>query len=128
MTQTRTALTAAALFLTLLALAGIGVLQSLAQPQPQDVAVVAVAAAEPEMAHRIDAIPDFSLSEVAAFAPSVDLTADQAAQMLQVADLICEGMTAGVPLMNMADSLVWNQGLTDEEAHDFVRTVAQTHC
>lgn len=117
--------------LALLAALVFGLIALLLMPNPGTASAVtpgAVDTAPAVQVSRIDAIPDLDLAEVRALAPSTELTDTQVLSMLEVADLICEGMTAGVPLMNMADSLVWNQGLTDEEAHDFVRTVAQTHC
>lgn len=111
----------------ILALAGFAAIAVLMVPSPGASQAVAAAPAEITF-HRIDAIPTIQLNEVAALVPDADLSTDQLEQVSLVADQICEGITAGVPLMNMADSLVWNQGLTDTEAHDFVREVAQTHC
>jgi hypothetical protein len=58
----------------------------------------------------------------------VDLPADHAAELLLAADRVCEGITAEVPVVDMADALVRDLGLTDEEARHFVNTAAMVHC
>lgn len=44
------------------------------------------------------------------------------------ADQICEGLTAEVPVMVMADQLVRDQGMTDQQARAFVNEVATERC
>jgi hypothetical protein len=68
------------------------------------------------------------LARAGQFVPGTDLTLDQAREVVLAADRVCDGMTAGVPLMDMADTLTVDLGLTDTEAHAFVRSAAQVNC
>jgi len=111
--------------LVVLATLAFGLMALLLMPNPGTQAqVVDTPAVEFQ---RIDAIPVYQ-SVAVELVPGADLTPEQVALVEQTADLICEGFTAGVPVVNMADSLVWNFGLTDTEARDFVNQVGNTHC
>jgi hypothetical protein len=44
------------------------------------------------------------------------------------ADRVCEGMTAGVPLLDMADAVAGEFSVDDEQAHEFVRLAATIRC
>lgn len=63
-----------------------------------------------------------------ALAPASDFTPEHAAVLVEAADRVCEGATAGVPVVEMADRLVVELSLTDEEARTFVNTAATVHC
>lgn len=65
---------------------------------------------------------------LAALAPSTDLAPEQAARLLDAADRVCEGLTAGVPVAIMSTDLMHDLSLTGEEARDLVNTAALIHC
>lgn len=66
--------------------------------------------------------PFDSLDGTEAFTPA------QLTELNYAADRVCEGLTANVPLMVLADTVSAEQGLTDEQAHDFVAEVALERC
>lgn len=116
--MTRTIATAAAL----LALIGaaVALIAALLMPNPAS----AVSAPAPVPATATGELDGF----LAALAPSTDLSPEQAADLLAAADLVCEGVTAEVPVMVMADTLAADLGLTDEEARHLVNTAATVYC
>jgi hypothetical protein len=126
--------TAARLLLVLAVLGLIGTLcwiaaQNTAKNAPTgDVAVVEQA--EIQMT-RIDAIPALQGAEaefLTALAPGSDFTEEQARDLTSWAFKVCEGITAEVPVVDMADVLVREVGMTDAEARDFVTVAGDTVC
>lgn len=105
-----TGVTAAAVGLSALLLSATG---------PQ--AAPAAAATAPAPAYSVPALAE-------ELAPGADLTVAQADALTLAADRVCEGLTAEVPVMVLADTLVTQQGLSDEEARDFVHAAAAGHC
>lgn len=71
------------------------------------------------------AAPDAFL--VALVGPGTEVPAN-AEELLLAADRVCEGFTAEVPLVVMADALTVELSLTDEEARHFVNTAGVIHC
>jgi hypothetical protein len=119
-TTTRRRLAAVWTGLCLTAGLGIAVLApSTGEPTP----AVAQESVESLVAH-----DNLLLARAGQFVPATELTLDQAREVIAAADRVCEGMTAGVPLMDMADALTVDLGLTDTEAHDFVKAAAQLNC
>jgi len=125
MTQIRNI--AAALLLGTLALLG------LTQLLPADTAPTAAAPAVAvvEQMHAVETPSglgtDFGLVTVA-LGEGTDFTQAQVDEILLAADRVCEGITAGVPVVVMADTLVQTQGIGDEAARDFVNLAATTRC
>lgn len=78
-------------------------------------------AAEPAARSTVDPL-------LTALAPGSDLAPDTAAALLAAADRVCEGVTAEVPVVDMANALTVELSLTDEEARTFVNTAATVHC
>lgn len=70
--------------------------------------------------------PDAFLA--ALLGPATDLAPGQAETLTAAADRVCEGFTAGVPVVVMADRLSAELGLTDEEARHLVNTAGTVHC
>jgi hypothetical protein len=56
------------------------------------------------------------------------LTAGQIEQVRLATDRVCEGMTAGVPLVELEPALAAEFGLDGVLAHEFVKDVAWTVC
>ncbi len=147
MTRTRTAI---ALLVLLLCAAGVafGVASI-----PSPVAAPAAAPAVVEL-HRIDAIPadqpadqpaafsggaaaavaDVPVADVDAtflaqlFGPDTDYAPDHAAALVTAAHRVCEGITADVPVVDMAAVLTTAHGFTDDEARTFIALAADTYC
>lgn len=81
----------------------------------------AVAATEAPAAVEVDPF-------LVALAPGTHFAPEHADALLAAADRVCEGVTAEVPVVDMANALAESLGLTDEEARDFVNTAATVHC
>jgi hypothetical protein len=125
--RARIALRVVALGIVTLAVWVLALLPEDYRTEPAAAASVATEAPAEITYHRIDAIPEVQ-GEVLTLAPDQDLTEAQATEVLLAADRVCEGMQAGVPLMDMAIEVQASQGLTGVEAHDFVKRAAQAHC
>lgn len=68
------------------------------------------------------------LANAGRFVPDTDLTVDQAREVVSTANRVCDGLTAGVPMVEFTFVLA-EQGLTDTEARAFVTAVAASgHC
>lgn len=131
MTQTRT-------FLAFIAVvAAFGALAAFLLPAQQPTAQAAVPAVTD--VHRIDAIPAVQAADLpqvdelvartlAAHVGDTAYTTTQSIEAHLAADRVCEAMIAGVPLMEIADATAAQQGLTDEEAHDFVIAAHEINC
>jgi hypothetical protein len=100
--------------------------------------------------HRIDAIPAAPLAAPATdpaggstadplvdvdvafltdlFGPATGYTPEQAAELVLAAHRVCEGSTAGVPVVDMATVLTVDHGLTDDEARAFIAAAADAYC
>jgi hypothetical protein len=65
---------------------------------------------------------------VALLPEGTDFTPGMLTEVRAAADRVCEGVTAGVPVMVMADTLAVEQGLTDPEARHFVNQAALGYC
>jgi hypothetical protein len=65
---------------------------------------------------------------VALLGDGTHLDAAQVEELTAAADRVCEGVTADVPVMVMADTLAGELSLTDEEARHLVNTAATVHC
>jgi hypothetical protein len=63
-----------------------------------------------------------------ALAPDADLDPATADRLAQTASLVCEGMTANVPLTVIESTLVARQSFTPAEAHRFVEVAATVRC
>lgn len=90
---------------------------------PEQPAVVAQAA---PVVH--DVASDEQQRMAALVGEGVGYTAQQAEALTTAADLVCEGITAEVPMVDMSTFLVADYGLTDDEARTFVANAATTHC
>lgn len=135
MTQTRTYLAFAAL---VLAFGGLSALLLPSQAAPAQAAAPALVSA-PDF-HRIDAIPAVQAAELPRVDPLIartlaahvgdtgSYTTLQSIEAHLAADRVCEGMVDGVPLMEIADVVAEQQGLTDNEAHDFVLIAHEVQC
>jgi hypothetical protein len=55
-------------------------------------------------------------------------TPENAGELLLAADRVCEGLTAGVPVVVMADGIAAEFGVDDEQARHFVNTAGVVHC
>lgn len=65
---------------------------------------------------------------VALLGDATDLAPGQAEELLLAADRVCEGITAEVPEGFMIRTVSEEQGVTLEEAHQFVETAMTVHC
>lgn len=119
--MTRHATTAAALAAVL---AGFVVLAGLLMPAPAAEAAQAPPAAAVQVQTPVTAEDAFL---AALLGPGTGIPANADA-LLIAADLVCEGITAEVPVMVMADGTAADLSLTDEEARHFVNTAAVTWC
>jgi hypothetical protein len=63
-----------------------------------------------------------------ALAPDADLDPATADRLTQTASLVCEGMTANVPLTVIESTLAARQSFTPAEAHRFVEVAATVRC
>jgi hypothetical protein len=63
-----------------------------------------------------------------ALAPDADLDPATADRLAQTASLVCEGMTANVPLTVIESTLAARQAFTPAEAHRFVEVAATVRC
>jgi hypothetical protein len=63
-----------------------------------------------------------------ALAPDTDLDPATADRLTQTASLVCEGMTANVPLTVIESTLAARQSFTPAEAHRFVEVAATVRC
>jgi Protein of unknown function (DUF732) len=70
--------------------------------------------------------PDAAFLSV--LAPGTELEPGQAAALVEAADRVCEGVTAAVPVVVMADTVAADLGLSDTEARHLVNTAATTRC
>lgn len=122
MTLTRRLAAAALLFIAAL-LAGIAVLDRAATPATaqQPAAVVEPAAQVITPGPIVEPV-------LVALAPDSDLAPAHAEQLTLVADRVCEGWTAEVPLMVMRDTVAAELGVDDAEARAFVDTALTVHC
>jgi hypothetical protein len=127
--MTQTARTAAAFLLAVFAavLLAVAFIQ-LVQRAPAQVQ----APAAPVGLHRIDAVPAPAAQPLktgfAALEGTDALSGAEQSQVEAAADRVCEGVTGQVPVMGMADTLVEEQGMTDEQARAFVNEVAVQRC
>lgn len=119
--MTTSARTLAAFVLVVAALIGLGALLTSDYSSPVEPVSVSQAAVVSPAVTVLDPVLSAAFGDA-------DFTEAQTQEVWLAADRICEGYTAGVPLMVMADQLVAEQGITDEQAHDFVRLVVQTRC
>lgn len=60
--------------------------------------------------------------------PATDVVPEQALELVYAAHRVCEAITAEVPVIVMADTLVVDHGLTDTEARDFIALAGQLYC
>lgn len=63
-----------------------------------------------------------------AFGAGSDYTRTQLRQVRAAADRVCDGITAGVPLVDMASRLSADTGMDDTQSRNFVTVVGQQHC
>jgi hypothetical protein len=112
--------------LLLLVAAGIASIAALLMPAP------AVSAMQTVSMTRIDAIPAPApqVDEIVAlaFGGETDYTTLDAIHVHEVADRVCEGFTAGVPIIEMDRILVEQENLTPVAAHEFVLGVHRIQC
>lgn len=78
------------------------------------------------VAPAVHAAPDAFLT--ALLGDATDLAPGQGEQLLEAADRVCEGITAQVPEGFMIRTVSEEQGVTLEEAHQFVETAMSVHC
>jgi hypothetical protein len=129
MTVTRTLarrLAVAALLLCALAAAGIALLVTIATPEPAQVAQApAPAVVEPIAPAPVAPVTDPLL---VALMPGSEVTPAHAEQLNLVADRVCEGWVAEVPLVYVRDGVAAELSISDEDARAFVDLVIETRC
>jgi hypothetical protein len=101
--------------------------QLVEQPTPVSVTLEAPAT---EGINRIDAIPADQPAEQAfeSLAGTETFTAEQLAQIELAADRVCEGLTAGVPMVEIQAQLTASEGMDDAQARAFANEVAVSRC
>ena len=65
---------------------------------------------------------------VALVGPATDLAPEHSLELVYAGHRVCEGFTAGVPMVDLADSLVAAHGFTDEEARAFITLADEFYC
>ena len=60
--------------------------------------------------------------------PATDLAPERSLELVYAAHRVCEGFTAEVPVMVLADSLVAAYGFTDDEARAFLTLADEFYC
>lgn len=60
--------------------------------------------------------------------PGTDLAPGQALELVYAGHRVCEGFTAGVPMIDLADALVAEFGVTDEDARAFITLADEFYC
>jgi hypothetical protein len=126
----------AALVLVALAVAlAVGALLGVAaSPSGADaVQPVAPAVDEPAVpaAPALPTLPGYDAADpfvVALLGPDTDASPERVVELLLAADRVCEGFTAEVPVVDLADTVAEELSLTDEEARAFVNTAGTVRC
>jgi hypothetical protein len=62
------------------------------------------------------------------FGPATGYTPAQGAELVHAAHRVCEGVAAGVPVVDMATVLTADHGMTDDEARAFIALAADAYC
>jgi hypothetical protein len=126
MTQTRTLIALiTGLVAGLLIAAGIAALvNQVSAEQPPAVTVTEQADAD-ALADQADLAAQVPFDSLAG---TDGLTVGQLAEIELAADRVCEGLTAGVPMVEITRVLSEQQGLTDEQARDFANEVGVERC
>jgi hypothetical protein len=109
----------AALALLVLTLVGLALML---RPAPAEAVQPAPA---PAVVHVTPETPDAFLRTLVGDGTHLPPNAEE---LSLAADRVCEGITAGVPVMVMADTAAAQLALTDEEARHLVNTAAVTRC
>lgn len=60
--------------------------------------------------------------------PDTDLAPGQALELVYAGHRVCEGFTAGVPMVDLADALVAELAVTDEDARAFITLADEYYC
>lgn len=65
---------------------------------------------------------------VAQLLPASEVTDARALELASAGHRVCEGFTAAVPMVDLADSLATGLGFTDREARAFITLAGEFYC